>query len=115
MPRAARINDGTSHAAMGAKVGVPGSPTGTLKGTGVPTVLIEGKPAAVVGPSTFNSCNVPPQHKALTPGNFVKPDAGIALRRVEIGVLPLAAMGDETVCGAVISGGAPTVIIGGGL
>ncbi|GAA4525381.1 PAAR domain-containing protein [Amycolatopsis samaneae] len=114
MPPAARITDPTSHVEAGAKLGVAvGPPTGALQGAGMPTVLIEGRPAAVVGPGTMNGCNVPPQHRLLGPANVILPGPEIATRRVLVGGRPIAAVGDKTACKAVVSGGARTVLIGG--
>jgi uncharacterized Zn-binding protein involved in type VI secretion len=76
---------------------------------GLMTVLIGGEPAAVVG--SVHACVVVP-HAALGPANRVLP--GVP-RRVEVGGLELACMGDKTSCGAQIVTGAFTVVVGGGL
>lgn len=93
MASAARIGDPTSHG-------------GTLAPPGVPTVLIGGMPAAVVGGLHVCAIPPPPPHPTTTP--IV---AGSAT--VLIGGRPAARMGDSAACGATILVGAPTVVIGG--
>ncbi|CAG7642806.1 PAAR domain-containing protein [Actinacidiphila bryophytorum] len=93
MPPAARVSDPTGH-------------PGVLAPPGVPTVLIGGMPAAVVG--TTHICSFPPP--AVHPPNAVAPPG---CPTVLIGGMPAARMGDITVCGAPILAGAPTVLIGG--
>jgi uncharacterized Zn-binding protein involved in type VI secretion len=66
---------------------------------GVPTVLIDGMPAATVG--SLCTCVGPPD--AVVKGSMT----------VYIGGQPAARMGDMTVHGGVITVGSPTVIIGG--
>jgi uncharacterized Zn-binding protein involved in type VI secretion len=92
MPPAARVGDPTAHP------GVVGPP-------GVPTVLIAGQPAAVVG--TPHICSFPglPPHP---PTAIVPPGAPTVL----IGGMPAARVGDLSACGAPIVSGAPTVMIG---
>ena len=73
---------------------------GPVIGPGVPTVLIGGKPAAVMGDQcTFSG---PPDVIAM----------GCAT--VLIGGKPAATMGDMTAHGGVITVGEPTVLIGTG-
>ncbi|MEU3573933.1 PAAR domain-containing protein [Kitasatospora sp. NPDC036755] len=104
MPPAARTGDMTDHG--GALTTPP--PGAALK---VATVLIGGRPAAVVG--TVHACVVPP-HLALGPGDVVLPSPGALTRgMVLIGGLPAARMGDKTTCGATITIGALNVLIGG--
>ncbi|MFF9213302.1 MULTISPECIES: PAAR domain-containing protein [unclassified Streptomyces] len=104
MPAAARSGDPTNH---GGVIATP--PPGAARA--VATVLIGGRPAAVVG--SLHTCAVPP-HLALGPANVVVPDpAALARSRVLIGGLPAARMRDKTSCGAMISAGHPTVLIGG--
>ncbi|MBM7774854.1 putative Zn-binding protein involved in type VI secretion [Actinokineospora baliensis] len=96
---AARLGDKTSH---GGTVGPP-PPMAAAR---VATVLIEGKPAAVIG--STHVCVIPP-HIALGPANVIQPRLG----RVLIGGLVAARVGDKTACGANIVSGALTVRIGG--
>jgi len=72
---------------------------GPITAPGVPTVLIAGLTAAVVG--DMATCVGPPDF-------IVKGSA-----TVQIGGKPAARMGDTTAHGGVIVAGAPTVIIGG--
>jgi uncharacterized Zn-binding protein involved in type VI secretion len=103
MPPAARLGDPTSD---GGTIGTP-PPAAALA---VSTVLIGGKPAAVVG-----SLHVCPVHVELGPANVVLPTPGAstATGPVLIGGVPAAKMRDRTVCGATIVLGAPNVLIGG--
>ncbi|MFG3228078.1 PAAR domain-containing protein [Kitasatospora sp. NPDC048194] len=103
MPPAARTGDMTDH---GGALTTP--PPGAVK---VATVLIGGRPAAVVG--SVHAC-VP--HVELGPANLVLPSPGTAAGGVVlIGGLPAARMGDKTTCGATIVAGAFDVLIGGGV
>jgi uncharacterized Zn-binding protein involved in type VI secretion len=72
---------------------------GPIVGPGVPTVLICGIPAAVVGDSC--TCVGPPD--AIVRGSVT----------VLIGGKPAARIGDSTAHGGSIVVGCPTVIIGG--
>ena len=72
---------------------------GPIVGPGVPTVLIAGLPAAVVGDTV--TCVGPPD-------SIIKGSATVL-----IGGKPAARMGDQTAHGGVIILGAPTVLIGG--
>lgn len=101
MPPAARTGDLTDH---GGALTTP--PPGALA---VETVLIGGRPAAVVG--SVHAC-VP--HVELGPANLVEPQLGsVTGGTVLIGGLPAARMGDRTTCGATIISGALDVLIGG--
>lgn len=90
MPSAARVTDQSNHG-------------GTLTGPGVATVLIGGKPAAVLG--DLHSCTIPPPHPPVTP--FVMGSATVL-----IGGLPALRVGDTCACGASAAVGEPTVLIG---
>jgi uncharacterized Zn-binding protein involved in type VI secretion len=92
MPPAARLGDPTGH-------------PGVITGPGVPTVLIGGLPAAVMG--DIHTCAFPPP--------AVHPPTPIAMGSVTvlIGGRPAARMGDFAGCGAPIVAGAFTVLIGG--
>jgi len=96
MPPAARLTD--MHTCPMVTVLVP-HVGGPVAGPGVPTVLIGGLPAAVVGDMCV--CVGPPD-------TIVKGSA-----TVMIGNKPAARMGDMTAHGGVIVMGCPTVIIGG--
>ena len=72
---------------------------GPVVGPGVPTVLIGGMPAAVVG--DLCTCVGPPD--AIVKGSAT----------VMIGGRPAARMGDSTAHGGVIALGLPTVMVGG--
>ena len=93
MPSAVRVGDPTSH---GGQVVPPG----------VPTVLIGGLPAAVLGDTTC-----PVQWSTGVP-HGPSPIAG-GSSTVLIGGRPAARAGDRTVCGATLVHGSPTVVIGG--
>ncbi|MDW6057737.1 PAAR domain-containing protein [Streptomyces sp. FXJ1.4098] len=91
MPAAARVGDPTGHPGV---VGPPGEPT----------VLIGGRPAATVG--TPHQCSAPaahPQSQIAPPGSAT----------VLIGGQPAARVGDTAGCGSPITGGCPSVQIGG--
>jgi uncharacterized Zn-binding protein involved in type VI secretion len=93
MPPAARVGDPTGHP------GVIGQP-------GVLTVRIGDQPAATVGtPHTcfFPSAPAHPPTKIAPPGSTT----------VLIGGKPAARVGDLSGCGAPITTGCPTVLIGG--
>ena len=101
MPAAARTGDETSHAGT---IATP--PPGAIR---VETVLIGGRPAAVVG-----SLHVCPVHAELGPANVIIPSPGAAaVKVVLIGGLPAARVGDQTACQANIITGALDVFIGG--
>jgi uncharacterized Zn-binding protein involved in type VI secretion len=90
MPPAARIGDQTTHG------GVVISPV-------PPPVLIGGQPAARAG--DIHVCPVPQPHP---PSPFA-----VGSATVLIAGLPALRAGDVAGCGAVLVGGATTVIIGG--
>ena len=92
MPYAARVFDLTNH-------------PGLISGPGVPTVLIEGKPAAVMG--DMHTCAFPPLAGPHPPNPIT---AGSAT--VTIGGRPAARLGDPCGCGAMIQSSAVTVLIG---
>jgi uncharacterized Zn-binding protein involved in type VI secretion len=96
MPPAARVTDmHTCPMSDGPKPHVGGP----ILPPGVPTVLIAGLPAAVVG--DMATCVGPPD--SLIKGSST----------VMIGGRPAVRMGDQTAHGGVVVGGAPTVLIGG--
>ncbi|MFB9464563.1 PAAR domain-containing protein [Streptomyces cinereospinus] len=104
MPAAARTGDPTDH---GGRLTTP--PPAAARA--VATVLIGGRPAAVVG--SLAVCPVPP-HAALGPANVIVPDpAGALAGQVLIGGLPAARRRDRTACGAMVLTGAANVLIGG--
>ena len=92
MPNAARVGDPTAH-------------PGTITGPGVPTVMIGGMPAAVVG--DLHACSFPPPAGPHPPTPFP-----MGSTTVLIGGKPALRMGDMSGCGAPIIMGAPTVMIG---
>ncbi|HYO13583.1 MAG TPA: PAAR domain-containing protein [Thermoanaerobaculia bacterium] len=93
MPPAARITDPSGHPGM-------------ITGPGVPTVLIGGLPAAVLG--DLHTCAIPSPPGPHPPSPLVKGSATVL-----IGGRPAARMGDLAGCGAPIVMGHPTVLIGG--
>jgi len=99
MPPAARLTD--MHTCPMQTPGVPPVPHvgGPVIGPGVPTVLIEKLPAAVVGDSA--TCVGPPDTIAM------------GSTTVMIGGKPAARIGDTTAHGGSIVMGAATVMIGG--
>jgi uncharacterized Zn-binding protein involved in type VI secretion len=92
MANAARVTDTTNHG-------------GTIIGPGVPTVLIGGMLACVVGDN--HVCVLPPNSHQPTVSPF---PAGSAT--VLIGGLPAVRTGDTCICGASAVVGCPTVSIG---
>ena len=94
MPFAARVGDHTSHG-------------GVVVPPGVPTVLVGGMPAAVVGTAT--TC--PAQWSPGVPHGVSIVTGGSST--VLVGGRPAARAGDETTCGAAVVHGCPTVVIGG--
>lgn len=93
MPPAARVSDQTSH-------------PGIVAGPGVPTVLINGLPAAVI--TDLHTCLMPPLAGPHPTAPFAT-----ASSTVMIGGRPALRMGDLSACGAVIISGAFTALIGG--
>ncbi|PKM20947.1 MAG: type VI secretion protein [Gammaproteobacteria bacterium HGW-Gammaproteobacteria-15] len=99
MPPAARLTD--MHQCPMQTPGLPPIPHvgGPVIGPGVPTVLIEKLPAAVLGDSCV--CVGPPD-------SIMKGSA-----TVMIGGKPAARLGDTCAHGGAVIMGAPTVMIGG--
>jgi uncharacterized Zn-binding protein involved in type VI secretion len=99
MPPAARITD--LHVCPMVTPGLPPIPHvgGPLVGPAVPTVLIGGLPAAVLGDTAV--CVGPPD--AVVQGSST----------VLVGGRPAARLGDLTAHGGQIALGLPTVLIGG--
>lgn len=97
MPPAARIGD--QHVCPMINPGGPPHTGGPVVAAGVPTVLIEGRPAAVLGDTCV--CAGPPD--IIITGSST----------VLIGGKPAARMGDSTAHGGTITTGGSTVIIGG--
>lgn len=93
MPLAARLGDPTGH-------------PGTIAGPGVPTVLIAGLPAAVVG--DIHTCALPPTAGPHPPTPFPKGSLTVL-----IGGRGALRIGDIAGCGAPIVAGAANVMIGG--
>jgi uncharacterized Zn-binding protein involved in type VI secretion len=89
VPPAARLGDPTVHG-------------GAVVGPGVPTVLIGGMPAAVLG--DLHACPITPGHLPSSPFT-----AGSA--SVFISGRPALRAGDPAGCGASVPAGAPTVMI----
>ncbi len=96
MPSAARLTDMHTCPMV---TGVVPHVGGPIAGPGVPTVLIGGLPAAVVGDLVI--CVGPPD--SIVKGSST----------VMIGGRPAARQGDMTAHGGVIVSGFPTVQIGG--
>ena len=90
MPGAARLADLSTHG-------------GAVAGPGVPTVLIAGMPAAVLG--DLHACPMVPAGHVPSPFS-----AGSA--KVMIGGRPALRAGDACGCGASVAVGAPTVVLG---
>lgn len=97
MPPAARISD--MHTCPMFDPGPKPHVGGPVTGPGVPTVLVGGMPAAVVGDMLV--CVGPPDTIVKGSGT------------VFISGKPAARIGDQTAHGGVIIAGLPTVIIGG--
>ena len=93
MPAAARVTDTTNHG-------------GTITGPGVPTVLIGGKPAAVMG--VLHVCSLPPNGHQPTVSPFP-----VGSATVLINGRPALRTSDACICGAMALIGEPLVIIGG--
>ncbi len=93
MPPAARITDTGGH-------------PGIITGPGVPTVLIGGLPAAVVG--DLHACTMPPPAGPHGPTPLIKGSATVL-----IGGRPAVRLGDLAGCGSPIVLGCFTVLIGG--
>ena len=98
MPAAARVNDPIGHA--------PGVSTGTISPPGVPTVLIEGQAAAVLGAQV--TCSRPRGSSTDGPQSFTT-----SSQTVMIGGTPALRVNDSTTCLATIIAGAQRTVIGG--
>ena len=94
MPNAARVGDPTPH-------------PGIIAPPGVPTVLINGLPAATVA-AALHTCMMPPPAGPHPPSPFVPGSATVL-----IGGSPALRMGDMSGCGAPILMGSLNVLIGG--
>ncbi|QGX41009.1 PAAR domain-containing protein [Permianibacter aggregans] len=92
MSAAVRMGDNTTHG-------------GVIIGPGVPTVLIAGMPAAVVG--DMHVCSLPPTGHQPTVSPFP-----VGSGTVFIGGRPALRTTDTCLCGAAAIVGSPTVIIG---
>ncbi len=92
MPAAVRVGDQSTHG-------------GTIMGPGAPTVMIGGKPAAVVG--DMHICSLPPNAHQPTASAFPSGSA-----TVTIGGVPALRTTDTCICGAMAAVGEPTVTIG---
>ena len=92
MPPAARVGDLSDHG-------------GAVTGPGVPTVLIGGMPAAVMG--DMHGCPIPPPGHAPTVSAFLAGSASVLIS----GRPALRAM-DPCGCGAAVALGCPEVMIG---
>jgi uncharacterized Zn-binding protein involved in type VI secretion len=97
MPPAARISD--MHTCPMIDPGPKPHVGGPVTGPGVPTVLVGGMPAAVVGDMLV--CIGPPDTIVKGSGT------------VFIGGKPAARIGDQTAHGGIIVAGLATVLIGG--
>ena len=91
MPAAARVGDTTNHG-------------GTIVGPGASTVLISGKPAAVVG--DMHVCSLPPNAHQPTASAFPMGSATVLICGT-----PALRITDACICGAMAVVGDPTVII----
>ncbi len=92
MPAAARLGDVSNHG-------------GVVTGPSIPTVLIGGMPAAVLG--DLHTCPIPPPVHLPTVSPFALGSATVL-----IGGKPALRAGDICGCGAAPAVGLPTVIIG---
>jgi uncharacterized Zn-binding protein involved in type VI secretion len=90
---------------LAARLGDPTSHPGSIAGPGVPTVLIGGTPAAVVG--DLHSCAMPPTAGPHPPSPFSQGSTSVL-----IGGRPALRVGDISGCGASIIAGAFDVLIG---
>lgn len=91
MAFAARVGDVTTHG-------------GTIVGPGMPTVMIEGMPAAVVGDT--HVCVLPPNTHQPTVSPFPAGSASVMASGV-----PLLRTTDTCLCGAGAAVGAPSVVV----
>jgi len=91
MPFAVRVTDISNHG-------------GTIVGPGVSTVLVGGKPAAVMG--DMHICSLPPAGHQPTASPFP-----VGSATVFIGGRPALRTTDACICGAMAAIGEPTVMI----
>jgi uncharacterized Zn-binding protein involved in type VI secretion len=91
MPAAARVGDITNHG-------------GTITGPGASTVLIGGKPAAVVGDT--HVCSLPPASHQPTASIFPTGSTTVLING-----RPAVRTSDMCICGAMAALGEPTVLI----
>jgi uncharacterized Zn-binding protein involved in type VI secretion len=94
MPSVARLGDSTNHG-------------GVVTGPGVPTVLVGGVPAAVIGDMHVCPIVPTPASPHATVSTFI-----VGSATVLAGGKPLVRVGDSTACGAAVVAGAPTVTAG---
>ncbi|WP_428242858.1 PAAR domain-containing protein [Gynuella sp.] len=92
MPAAVRVGDSSNHG-------------GVVAGPGVPTVLIAGMPAAVLG--DIHICSLPPVSHQPTGSPFISGSSTVL-----IAGKPALRTTDTCGCGAMVVVGAPTVSIG---
>jgi uncharacterized Zn-binding protein involved in type VI secretion len=92
MAAAARVGDTTTHG-------------GSVIGPGTPTVLIGGKPAALMGDT--HVCAIPANTGHLQSSPFTLGSATVLM-----GGKPALRSGDMCACGASVAVGEPTVLIG---
>lgn len=89
MPSFARVTDTTTHG-------------GTITGPGVPTVLVKGVPAAVVG--DLHVCSLPPNAHQPTVSPFPAGSATVMVQG-----RPALRTTDTCACGAAAAVGEPSV------
>lgn len=92
MATAARVGDTSTHG-------------GSVLGPGTPTVLIGGKPAALLGDT--HMCPIPANTGHLPSSPFT-----LGSTTVLIAGKPALRSGDTCACGASVAVGEPTVLIG---
>jgi uncharacterized Zn-binding protein involved in type VI secretion len=90
MPAAVRVTDPTNHG-------------GVVTGPGVPTVMIGGMPAAVMG--DMHICAI------VAPGHLPVSAFPMGSATVMIGGKPALRTTDTCICGAMAAVGCPTVVI----
>lgn len=91
MPAAARVTDTSTHG-------------GTIVGPGVPTVLVKGMPAAVMG--DMHVCSLPPVSHQPTVSAFPAGSGTVMIQG-----RPALRVSDTCICGAAAAVGEPTVQI----
>lgn len=91
--------------AAAARVGDPTNHGGVIIGPGVPTVMIGGMPAAVMGDT--HTCPIPP------PSHIPSSPFILGSTTVMIGGKPALRVTDPCGCGAMPIVGCPIVMIGG--